>query len=52
VGAQIGIHNPQGERVGQVSHLRNREYVVIAGPADRIARLDRALPAEPIRLDA
>jgi adenine-specific DNA-methyltransferase len=52
VGAQIGIHNPRGERVGQVSHLRNREYVVIAGPADRIARLDRTLPAEPIRLDA
>jgi len=36
VGAQIGIHNPSGERVGQVSHLRNKEllYVVDAN-ADR-----------------
>ena len=35
VGAQIGIYNPQGERVGRVSHLRNTEYLVVAGrPAD------------------
>ena len=32
VGAQIGIHNPRGERVGRVSHLRNREYLFLAGP--------------------
>lgn len=34
VGAQIGIHNPRGEKVGTVSHLRNKEYlyVVSAGP--------------------
>ena len=31
VGAQIGIHNPQGEKVGNVSHLRNVEYVVVGG---------------------
>jgi adenine-specific DNA-methyltransferase len=31
VGAQIGIHNPQGEKVGNVSHLRNKEYVVLTG---------------------
>lgn len=30
VGAQIGIHNPKGEKVGKVSHLRNKEYVYIA----------------------
>ena len=30
VGAQIGIHNPRGERVGRVSHLRNVEYLFIA----------------------
>lgn len=30
VGAQIGIHNPRGERVGTVSHLRNTEYLFIA----------------------
>ncbi|HEX5097261.1 MAG TPA: DNA adenine methylase [Acidimicrobiia bacterium] len=38
VGAQIGIHNPQGEKVGSVSHLRNQEYVLIAGDATRVAR--------------
>jgi adenine-specific DNA-methyltransferase len=31
VGAQIGIHNPAGEKVGTVSHTRNLEYVVVAG---------------------
>ena len=29
VGAQIGIYNPQGARVGKVSHLRNKEYLYI-----------------------
>ena len=29
VGAQIGIHNPSGEKVGKVSHLRNREYLFV-----------------------
>jgi adenine-specific DNA-methyltransferase len=37
VGAQIGIHNPQGEKVGKVSHLRNVEYVVVSGEPARIA---------------
>lgn len=32
VGAQIGIHSPSGDKVGQVSHLRNQEYVLVAGP--------------------
>lgn len=27
VGAQIGVYNPQGERVGKTSHLRNREFL-------------------------
>lgn len=31
VGARIGIHNPAGVRVGTVSHLRNHEYLVLAG---------------------
>ena len=42
VGAQIGIHNPAGQKVGTVSHLRNREYVVVAGPADDVARVTAA----------
>lgn len=32
VGAQIGIHNPSGEKVGRVSHLRNREYLFVVSP--------------------
>ena len=36
VGARIGIHNPAGERVGRVSHLRNTEVVFVCGP-DRAA---------------
>jgi adenine-specific DNA-methyltransferase len=30
VGAQIGIHNPAGRKVGSVSHLRNKEFVYVA----------------------
>lgn len=29
VGAQIGIYNPRGEKVGKVSHLRNKEYLYV-----------------------
>ena len=36
VGAQIGIHDPSGNKVGEVSHTRNLEYVVIAGPSDKL----------------
>ena len=36
VGAQIGIHSPTGAKVGQVSHLRNVEYVLVAGPKARV----------------
>lgn len=44
VGAQIGIHSPQGVKVGKVSHLRNKELLYLAGPdADG---LDRALAAQ------
>jgi adenine-specific DNA-methyltransferase len=36
VGAQIGIFNPSGEKVGQVARLRNVEYVFVAGPRDKV----------------
>jgi adenine-specific DNA-methyltransferase len=32
VGAQIGIYNPQGEKVGAVSHLRNKEFLFVVTP--------------------
>ena len=36
VGAQIGIHNPAGIKVGEVSHLRNTEHVFIAGQTELV----------------
>ena len=44
VGAQIGIFNPSGERVGKVSHLRNKELLFIVSPdKDAAARAARAV---------
>jgi adenine-specific DNA-methyltransferase len=43
VGAQIGIHNLRGEKVGQVARLRNVEYLVIAGDPARVARAVRGV---------
>ena len=31
VGARIGIYNPEGQRVGEVSHLENTEHLFLAG---------------------
>lgn len=31
IGAQIGVFNLRGERVGDASHLRNTEYLILAG---------------------
>ena len=39
VGAQIGIYSPRGERVGEVSHLRNREYIFVCGSEATAARV-------------
>ena len=36
VGAQIGIHNLAGEKVGRVSHLRNTEFIFLAGDRERV----------------
>lgn len=30
IGARIGIHNQQGQKVGVVSHTKNKEYVFVA----------------------
>ncbi len=34
VGARIGIHNPQGKRVGTVGRLRNTEFIYVVLPED------------------
>ena len=36
VGAQIGIFNRSGDKVGKVSHLRNVEHVFVAGPTEKV----------------
>jgi adenine-specific DNA-methyltransferase len=36
VGAQIGIHGPTGEKVGEVKRLRNVEYLFVAGDRERV----------------
>jgi adenine-specific DNA-methyltransferase len=38
VGAQIGIHNPDGEKVGAVSHLHNKELLFLVGPEPDLVR--------------
>ncbi|MEM1415658.1 MAG: DNA adenine methylase [Myxococcota bacterium] len=43
VGAQIGIHNPQGERVGTVKKLRNQELLYVVAPTR--AEVERATSA-------
>jgi adenine-specific DNA-methyltransferase len=55
VGAQIGIFNPSGEKVGEVSHLRNKELLFVVGPDEALveAAVDRLAPtAEPVETGA
>ena len=39
VGAQIGIYNPSGAKVGAVSHLSNREHLFVVGAPQPLASL-------------
>lgn len=39
IGAQIGIHDPAGAKVGEVSHTRNQEYVLVAGPTATVRQM-------------
>jgi adenine-specific DNA-methyltransferase len=43
VGAQIGIHNLNGEKVGRVSHLRNKEYLFVV--SERREEVDAVVEA-------
>lgn len=47
VGAQIGIYNPRGEKVGKAGKLRNREYLFLVGAA-RVRATPPSLPAESL----
>ena len=48
VGAQIGIHNPTGDKVGRVSHLRNHEYLIVSGRAADVKRVAHAAGAPAV----
>jgi adenine-specific DNA-methyltransferase len=39
VGAQIGIYNPSGDKVGKISHLRNFELVAVCGERSAVTDL-------------
>jgi adenine-specific DNA-methyltransferase len=43
VGAQIGVFNPQGERVGEPTRLRNVEYLVLCGDRPTVERCAAAV---------
>ena len=49
VGARIGIYNPRGEKVGQVSHLVNRERLYVSTPEPLAAAIgaDAAIATRP-----
>ncbi len=42
VGARIGIFDPSGRKVGRVSHLSNRELLVIAGDEELVGHVVEA----------
>ncbi len=44
VGAQIGIHNRHGVKVGRVGRMRNVEYLVVAGPPAVVSRICAGYP--------
>ena len=53
VGAQIGIHDPRGRKVGAVSHLRNQEYLFLAGTSETVdAACRAAVTARPVAAPA
>jgi adenine-specific DNA-methyltransferase len=43
VGAQIGVFNPQGERVGEPTHFHNVEHVLLCGERRLVERCVEAV---------
>jgi adenine-specific DNA-methyltransferase len=48
VGAKLGIHDPAGNKVGTVSHTRNRELVLVAGERADVRRMIAAAEQVPV----
>ncbi len=49
IGAQIGIYNPQGEKVGRIGHLRNTEYLYVVGTEGVPRGMESAAGVLPLR---
>lgn len=47
VGAQIGIHNPAGQKVGRVSHVRNTEHLFLVGERGAVEQAMASLGGIP-----
>ncbi len=45
VGAQIGVHDVHGRKVGTPGRLRNVEYLVVAGPPEKVTAATRRVEA-------
>ena len=45
VGARIGIYNPKGQKVGKVSHVRNKEFLYVVSRQDLSPKLALVQPA-------
>lgn len=43
VGARLGIFNPQGIKVGTVSHTRNVEHILVCGAPERVEAMTQGL---------
>lgn len=50
VGAQIGVFNPAGERVGKVSHLRNKELIFVAGNSRLLSEVGKRRFEDPVQV--
>ena len=50
VGAQIGIHGPTGQKVGEVKRLRNVEYLFVAGARDLVVDACAPFPSDEPRV--
>lgn len=51
VGAQIGVFNPAGRKVGTVSHLRNKELLFLAGEEAAVKRALASVAEQRLMLD-
>lgn len=47
VGARIGIYNPQGEKVGRIGHLTNKEYLYVVSPLGSVLPIPALTQSAP-----